>query len=35
MKSDSVRKGVERAPHRSLFYALGHPKEDLDKPFVA
>ncbi len=34
MKSDSVRKGVERAPHRSLLYALGHPKEDFDKPFV-
>ncbi len=34
MKSDSVRKGVERAPHRSLLYALGHPKEDFDKPFI-
>ncbi len=34
MKSDTVRKGVERAPHRSLLYALGHPKEDFDKPFV-
>ncbi len=34
MKSDSVKRGVERAPHRSLFYALGHPREDLDKPFV-
>ncbi|NLE94537.1 MAG: dihydroxy-acid dehydratase, partial [Dehalococcoidia bacterium] len=34
MKSDSVKRGVERAPHRSLLYALGHPKEDLDKPFV-
>ncbi len=34
MKSDTIRKGVERAPHRSLLYALGHPKEDFDKPFV-
>ena len=34
MKSDSVKKGVERAPHRSLLYALGHPKEDLDRPFI-
>lgn len=34
MKSDTIRKGVERAPHRSLLYALGHPREDFDKPFV-
>ena len=34
MKSDAVKKGVERAPHRSLLYALGHPKEDLDRPFI-
>jgi len=34
MKSDSVKKGIERAPHRSLLYALGHPREDFDKPFV-
>jgi len=34
MKSDSVKKGIERAPHRSLLYALGHPKEDLDRPFI-
>ena len=34
MKSDSVKKGVERAPHRSLLYALGHPKEDMDRPFI-
>jgi dihydroxy-acid dehydratase len=34
MKSDSIKKGVERAPHRALLYALGHPKEDLDKPFI-
>jgi len=34
MRSDSVCKGIERAPHRSLLYALGHPREDLDRPFV-
>ncbi len=34
MKSDTITKGVERAPHRSLLYALGHPREDFDKPFV-
>jgi dihydroxy-acid dehydratase len=34
MRSDSVKKGVERAPHRSLFYALGCTRGDFDKPFV-
>ncbi len=34
MKSDSIKKGVERAPHRSLLYALGHPREDFDRPFI-
>ena len=34
MKSDVVKKGVERAPHRSLLYALGCTKEDIGKPFI-
>jgi dihydroxy-acid dehydratase len=34
MKSDAVKKGVERAPHRSLLYALGCAPEDLGKPFI-
>jgi dihydroxy-acid dehydratase len=34
MKSDSVKKGIERAPHRSLLYALGCTKSDFDKPFI-
>jgi len=34
MKSDSVKRGVERAPHRSLFYALGCTASDFEKPFV-
>ncbi|MBI2853325.1 MAG: dihydroxy-acid dehydratase [Chloroflexi bacterium] len=34
MKSDVIKRGVERAPHRSLLYALGCREEDLDKPFV-
>lgn len=34
MRSDMVKKGVERAPHRSLLYALGHSPQDLDKPFI-
>ncbi|WP_423363295.1 dihydroxy-acid dehydratase [Mycoplasma sp. P36-A1] len=34
MRSDKVKKGILRAPHRSLLYALGLEKEDLDKPFI-
>ncbi|HJX12521.1 MAG TPA: dihydroxy-acid dehydratase [Dehalococcoidales bacterium] len=34
MKSDAVKKGIERAPHRSLLYALGCTREEIDKPFV-
>ena len=34
MKSDAIKRGVERAPHRSLLYALGWKREDLDKPFI-
>ena len=34
MKSDVIKRGVERAPHRSLLYALGCTPADMDKPFV-
>jgi dihydroxy-acid dehydratase len=34
MKSDAAKKGIERAPHRSLIYALGCSREDIDKPFI-
>jgi dihydroxy-acid dehydratase len=34
MKSDAVKKGVERAPHRSLLYALGCTPQDIGKPFI-
>lgn len=34
MKSDIVRKGSQQAPHRSLFYALGHTKEEMEKPLI-
>ena len=34
MKSDAVKKGIERAPHRSLFYALGCTRSDMEKPFI-
>ena len=34
MKSDAIKKGVERAPHRSLLYALGCTPAEMDKPFI-
>ncbi len=35
MRSDLVKRGFERAPHRSLLKATGVTDEDMDKPFVA
>lgn len=34
MKSDNVRKGIGQGPHRSLFNALGHTQEEMNKPLV-
>ena len=34
MKSDAVTKGMQQAPHRSLFHALGMTQEELDRPLV-
>ena len=34
MKSNNVKKGVERAPHRSLFNALGMTEEELNRPII-
>ncbi len=34
MRSDEVKKGWNRAPHRSLFRAIGLKDEDFDKPFI-
>ncbi len=34
MRSDQIKKGVERAPNRSLLYALGYTKEELERPLV-
>ena len=34
MRSDAVKKGMQQAPHRSLFNALGMTKEELDRPLV-
>jgi len=35
MKSDIVKKGMERAPHRSLMHATGLTDEDIKKPLIA
>jgi len=35
LRSDAVKVGVERAPHRALLKALGISDSDLDKPFIA
>ena len=34
MKSDNVKKGIQQAPHRSLFNALGMTKEEIERPLV-
>jgi dihydroxy-acid dehydratase len=34
MRSDMIKKGMDRAPHRSLLYAAGVKTSDLDKPFI-
>jgi len=34
MRSDIIKKGFERAPHRSLLRATGLKDEDFDKPFI-
>ena len=34
MRSDTVKKGVQQAPHRSLFNALGMTQEELDRPLI-
>ena len=35
MRSDMIKKGFERAPHRSLLKATGVTDEDMGKPFIA
>ena len=35
MRSDMIKRGAERAPHRSLLRATGVTDEDWDKPFIA
>ena len=35
MRSDAIKRGFERAPHRSLLKAVGLSDADMDKPFIA
>ena len=34
MNSDYIKSGVERAPNRSLLYALGYTQEELSRPII-
>ncbi|MCM8797500.1 MAG: dihydroxy-acid dehydratase, partial [Candidatus Omnitrophica bacterium] len=34
MRSDTIKKGIERVPHRALLYATGLSRKDLKKPFI-
>ena len=34
MKSDLAKKGIERAPHRSLFKAIGYTDDEIKKPLI-
>ncbi len=34
MRSDRVKKGIERAPHRSLFKAMGYTDEEIQAPLI-
>ena len=34
MRSDRMKKGIDRAPHRSLFGAMGYLSEELKRPII-
>ncbi len=34
MRSDQIKKGLERVPHRALLHATGLSRKDLDRPFI-
>ena len=34
MRSDKMKKGIDRAPHRSLFYAMGYLPEEIERPII-
>lgn len=33
-RSRTIKKGIERVPHRALLYATGIPRGEMDKPFI-
>ncbi|MBI5745538.1 MAG: dihydroxy-acid dehydratase [Nitrospirae bacterium] len=35
MKSDKIKKGIERVPHRALLFATGITRRGMEKPFIA
>lgn len=35
MKSDQIKKGIERVPHRALLFATGITRRGMEKPFIA
>ncbi len=35
MKSDKAKKGIERAPHRALFKAMGYTDAEMERPLSA
>ncbi len=34
MRSDRMKKGIEKAPHRSLFSAMGYLREEIERPII-
>ena len=34
MRSDTIKKGIERIPHRALLHATGLSRKDLGRPFI-
>ncbi|MFC2019881.1 dihydroxy-acid dehydratase [Chloroflexota bacterium] len=34
MRSDAIKQGLERAPHRSLLHAVGCTRQEMNKPFI-
>lgn len=35
MRSDEIKKGIERAPHRSLLWSMGYHEQEMESPLVA
>jgi len=34
MRSERMKKGIEKAPHRSLFHAIGYLKDEIERPII-